>query len=88
MGFQNIVDGDGISIAIMGMSIVFCALLTVSLFIWRLPRILERCNAFLPPETEHAAAPGASAPKPAVDTKLAQIAAIGLALHQYRRNAK
>lgn len=37
---QNIVDGNGVSIALMGMMIVFCGLAMISLFIALLPKIL------------------------------------------------
>jgi oxaloacetate decarboxylase gamma subunit len=40
-GFQNILNGQGISIAITGMLIVFIALSLISFFIYLLPKFLR-----------------------------------------------
>jgi hypothetical protein len=40
MGIQNIIDGDGIGLAITGMLIVFVGLIVISLYIASLPRLL------------------------------------------------
>ena len=40
--FQNVLDADGIGIAITGMSIVFAGLVLISLFIASLPRLLGK----------------------------------------------
>lgn len=77
---QNIIDNDGISISITGMSIVFLALLLISLFIAALPHVLERLSGILPPEAPHAAP--AARPDPAAQKPdEALVAAIGFALH-------
>ncbi len=38
---QNIIDGQAIGISLTGMSIVFCGLLLISIYIWLLPNILK-----------------------------------------------
>ncbi len=46
--FDNIIAGNGISITLTGMTIVFSGLLLISLFILLLPRVLnglDRCTA-------------------------------------------
>jgi len=42
ISFQNVVDADGIGIAITGMSIVFSGLVLISLYIYSIPKLLER----------------------------------------------
>ena len=76
--FQNVIDSQGISIAITGMLIVFTALVLISLFITLLPRIVSALNHRFPEPAELTAAPGAS-------TDPAVVAAIGLALHRMGR---
>ena len=82
---QNIIDGQGISIAITGMVIVFFALSVISLFIAALPRILS-LFAKRWPETEghHAARPAAPS-RQAVSNEV--VAAIAMVLHQRKRQA-
>ncbi len=41
MGIQNVVAGNGLSISLTGMIIVFCGLILISVFIWLLPKILD-----------------------------------------------
>lgn len=72
MGFQNITDADGYVIAGVGMTIVFVALILISLFITVLPRILQALAAYLPPEASiHQASPSA---RPSDDAVIAAIA--------------
>lgn len=40
MGYENIIAGDGFGVAIVGLSIVFTALIFISLFVAALPRVL------------------------------------------------
>ena len=79
---QNIIDGQGISIAITGMVIVFFALCLISLFIAALPRILNWV-ALLWPEPEgdygHGPSPETS---DAVSDEI--VAAIAVTLHRRR----
>lgn len=75
-GLENIVNGEGIGIAITGLSIVFVALALITLFIAALPQMLTRLENVLPPEIEHHAAPPAA---PLDDEPLA--VAVGFALH-------
>ena len=76
--FQNVIDNQGISIAITGMLIVFTALVLISLFITLLPRIVSALNHRFPEPAETAAVASAS-------TDPAVVAAIGLALHRRAR---
>ena len=56
-GFHNILENDGIGLAVTGMSIVFTALVLVAGFIAALPGALSRLAPILPPElVRHAAA--------------------------------
>lgn len=77
MGFDNILEHDGIGIALTGMTIVFVALMLISGFIALLPKFMQVFSAFLPPETHHDAA----TPRSAGEDE-AVIAAIGFVLHQ------
>lgn len=40
--WQNVVDGNGIPLALTGLSIVFSGLLFIALFIFSLPRLLKQ----------------------------------------------
>lgn len=87
MGFQNIVDANGIGLAITGMTIVFVVLVLVSLFITCLPRVLPVVNAVLPPVAHHhhgagpASRPSTPAATPAgIEDEI--VAAIGVAMHR------
>ncbi len=78
---QNIVDHNGVGIAITGMSIVFVALTMIAMFIAALPKILAVVEKFLPPESEshHHSAQAPQAAPVADDNEM--IAALGYALH-------
>ena len=78
---QNIIDGQGVSIAITGMVIVFFALSVISLFIFLLPSILQRI-AQKWPETEnhHHAKPTSPVGDGVVSNEI--VAAIALTLHR------
>ncbi len=54
LGLQRIVDGQGLPIAMAGMTIVFTALLLISLFIALLPRILAAVATRFPESVPHA----------------------------------
>ncbi len=79
MGWHNIAAGDGIGIAIVGMSVVFIGLLLIVFYISSIPRIFERMD-----RAKHARASGAktavrvAAPAPVDDLVL--MAAIGYVL--------
>jgi len=51
--FQNILENQGLGIAITGMSIVFSALGLITFFLWALPKVLARLEHVLPAEPEH-----------------------------------
>ncbi len=46
--FEKIIDGKGVSISVTGMLIVFMALVTITLFLLLLPRILKLVNKVYP----------------------------------------
>ena len=76
LSIQNILDGHGISISIIGMVVVFAALALISIFIALLPAILRIVNKIFPPgEALH------SLPRSSDSLENEVIAAIGLALH-------
>ena len=73
---QNILDGHGFGISIIGMVVVFAALALISTFISLLPAILRIVNKIFPPEeASHALSRSSDASENEV------IAAIGFALH-------
>ena len=79
---QNVIDGQGVSIAITGMVIVFFALSVISLFIVALPRILARVAERWPESAGHHAAKPSPAPAPQTELPDELIAAIGMTLHR------
>jgi len=48
VGIQNIIDGQGVAIASIGMTIVFSALILISVVIALLPRVLVGVGALFP----------------------------------------
>ncbi|WP_221031999.1 OadG family transporter subunit [Actomonas aquatica] len=77
--WQNIVDGDGIPLAITGISIVFGGLVLIAAYITVLPRVLERWDAWRSKgQPADAAAAGAEEddglPSPEVRAALAWVA--------------
>lgn len=76
-GIENIIEGQGISIALTGMFIVFVALSLITLSIFLLPKILGFLTKFIP---QKAGVPG----MPRDSSKEADeiIAAIGYVLHK------
>lgn len=86
MGIQNVLDHDGIGLALAGIAIVFFALTLVSLFIAGLPKVLPLVSAILPVvEHPHGGSPSGGSARPAgrpggrADEEI--VAAIGFALH-------
>ena len=75
-GIQNIVEGQGVDIAIMGMLIVFLALGLITLFIAFLPNLLNIIAKLFP----YKAAAGVSEKIAAEEDNV--LAAIGFALHK------
>lgn len=73
---QNIINGDGISLAITGMVIVFIALSIISTFIALLPKVLPLLESILPEEHAHHGPPKKAAKKDNSEV----LAAIGYAL--------
>ena len=71
---------QGLDLAFAGMSIVFTALVLVSVFIAVLPRILAAIHPYIPPAQLHTQSHSKENDAPAI------AAAIGLALHTRRQN--
>jgi oxaloacetate decarboxylase gamma subunit len=84
IGFQQVLDQGGVGIALTGLTIVFLALVLISIFIAWLPRILELVDPYLPEASDHhtTAAPAARAASQASQADDAELAAaIGFVLH-------
>ncbi|HJN11550.1 MAG TPA: OadG family protein [Pirellulaceae bacterium] len=82
-GIRNITEYEGIGVSITGISIVFAALVLISLFITSLPRVLAMLESVLPPEPKsHAATVPTTSTN---DHDEAVVAAIGFALHARHR---
>ena len=71
---------QGLDLAFVGMSIVFTALVMVSIFIAVLPRILAAIHPYIPPAQLHTQSHSRENDAPAI------AAAIGFALHARRQN--
>jgi len=88
-GLQSISDGQGVGIAMTGMSIVFVALALISVFIALLPRILRVLARYVPESSAHAS----PQPRPVETTgrhaagagDASMVVAIGFALHTARQ---
>ena len=80
---QKILEGDNIGIAATGITIVFVALLLITIAIALLPKVLRSLEGILPAEVEDHAAPGAT-PEGNKASGTALVAAIGMALHRER----
>ena len=52
-GIENILEQEGIGLAITGMSIVFIALLLITFYIAFLPTLLKQLDRVLPEESSH-----------------------------------
>ncbi len=79
--FQKILDGNGLAISMTGMFIVFSALITITVFVFLLPKMLKLFNNIFPEEEE-----GIVFSEPRVDGKEI-VAAIGYALAKSKNNA-
>ncbi len=75
LSIQNVLDGHGIEIAIIGMIVVFTALALISAFISLLPSVLRIVNLIYPLEDPVALPELSDTPKDEV------LAAIGSVLH-------
>lgn len=63
--WDNVTAGNGVALSITGMSIVFVALILVSVYIALLPKIAAFCNKIIPPSAHHSG-PVAKAPAPVI----------------------
>ena len=80
--YQNIIAGDGFELAFAGMTIVFTALVLVSIFIAVLPKVLVVLNRLIPEVHHHTAAPQ----QREASDETAVAAAIGFALHTQKQS--
>ncbi len=80
---QNIIDGQGINIAITGMVIVFFALSIISIFIAALPKILKWVAVYWPETDEHAVI-GSALPATTRVVSDELVVAIAMTLHRRR----
>jgi len=62
MGFENIINANGVMIAVVGILIVFLALAIISLSIALLPKILPLLERLFPEEHPHHSSPSPSQP--------------------------
>ena len=87
-GLQHIVDGQGVPIAIAGMTIVFSALTFIAAFISVLPRLLRLVATIVPEPTPPAPPPArqpVTPPRSEDDgAALATVAAAAAAYHTAR----
>jgi len=84
VGFDNILEHDGLGIALTGLMIVFIALALIAIFISLLPHALK-VIASVYPETSHGHI-HAPITSPTVREKEQVAAAVGFALHQMNRD--
>ncbi|MBI9109820.1 OadG family protein [Maridesulfovibrio ferrireducens] len=77
--WQHVVNGDGVALSITGMSIVFVALMLVSLYIAMLPRLAGFFNKIIPPAAHHC---GVEAPPPSGPAEAEIVAAAVAYLHK------
>ena len=75
--YQNIAAGQGFELAFAGMTIVFTALVLVTLFIFLLPKVLVVVNRLIPEAHLHTAPP----PRPQGDDDASIAVAVGFAFH-------
>ncbi len=63
--WQHVVNGNGVALSVTGMSIVFVALMLVSLYIAMLPKLASLFDKIIPPAVHHCgeqAPPASSGP--------------------------
>ena len=86
---QNVIDGNGISIAVTGMLIVFVALVTISLFLSALPRLLAVLERYYPQQEHHHGTPAATSTTSVVAQPVTEemLVAIAVALRERRQSA-
>ena len=80
IGWQRIVDGQGLEIAFTGMFIVFLALAAISLCIAMLPKVMATIGGILPEQPHDPTEPESSHEEEAV------AAAVGVALDEENNN--
>ncbi len=78
LSWQNVVDGQGIALALMGMSIVFASLAIISIVTGLMPRLLVPISRIFPEKTS---GKQPARRKEAISVTLETVAAIGCALH-------
>lgn len=83
--WDNVVAGNGIAISVTGMSIVFVALILVSLYIALLPKLAAFLNKIIPPAA-HNHGPVANAPAPDVKAGPSEAEIVAAAVAYLHKN--
>ncbi|WP_320172524.1 OadG family protein [Maridesulfovibrio sp.] len=83
--WDNVVAGNGMSLSITGMSIVFVALIMISVYIALLPSIAALLNRIVPPSAHHHG-PVAKAPAPAVKSGPSEAEIVAAAVAYLHKN--
>ena len=83
--WDNVVAGNGISLSVTGMSIVFVALILVSMYIALLPKIAAFFNKIIPPSAHHSG-PVANAPAPQLKTGPSEAEIVAAAVAYLHKN--
>ncbi|MBM82898.1 MAG: hypothetical protein CMJ78_20235 [Planctomycetaceae bacterium] len=86
-GLQNISDNDGIAIALTGITIVFAALILITVFISLLPKILAAVNEVFPEPVPKQAVAAASSPVAAATNDDDLVAAAIAVAHHAHNNS-
>lgn len=81
VNWQNVLDGHGFAITLIGMAIVFSGLLLISLFIAQLPRMLELFDRLVSRAVRPAPSELAVAERAVVSQGEELMAAISLVVH-------
>ncbi len=81
LSWQNVLDGNGLSITITGMSIVFAGLAFISLFISQVPNALALLDRLFAPRPSRPEPETGLTAEPGEPTEEEVLTAIALALH-------
>ncbi len=85
LSWQNVVDGNGVPLALTGLAIVFSGLVLIAVFIAALPRLLQQWDRLMAPRPDPAAAPTPAAPEsadPATASPVVQAALAWVAVRE------
>lgn len=83
--WDNVVAGNGVALSVTGMSIVFIALIMISVYIALLPKIAAVLNKIIPPAAHHSG-PVANAPAPEIKTAPSEAEVVAAAVAYLHKN--